>query len=558
MNNLLHALTCALVVLTLGACETPNDDMAAVGHAAPDRAEELVARFVPFRLTTEVDQLTQNQKKMIPLLIEAAGIMDALFFEQGFGPPVLAESLTMTDAQRQYFEMNYGPWDRVGGNAPFVENIGEKPLGANFYPADMSKGEFEQAIADSPRKEQAFKSLHTLIRRDASGDLVAIPYHEAFATQLSQAASKLREAAELADDPGLRTYLELRAEALVTDEYQQSDMAWMDMKDNRLDVVIGAIETYEDQLFGYKASFEAYVLVKDKEWRDRLSRYAALLPALQEGLPVAPTYKAERPGTDSDLNAYDAVYYAGRSNAGSKTIAINLPNDEVVQLEKGTRRLQLKNVIRAKFEHNLMPISGVLIDPSQRESITFDAFFENVMFHEVAHGLGIKNTIDGSATVRQALKEYYTTLEEGKADVLGLYMVNSLDAMGELGEVHEVHDNMVTFVASIFRSIRFGATSAHGRANLIRFNFFKEMNAFTRDPESGTYKVNPDQMLIAMEALSDKILRLQGDGDYEGAAAFIAQYEVVTPELQADLDRLAAAGIPVDVAFEQGVDVLGL
>jgi len=190
--------------------------------------------------------------------------------------------------------------------------------------------------------------------------------------------------------------------------------------------------------------------------------------------------------------------------------------------------------------------------------ISFDAFFENVMFHEVAHGLGIKNTLDGSATVRQALKEYYTTLEEGKADVLGLYMVNSLDAMGELGEVHDIHENMVTFVASIFRSIRFGATSAHGRANLIRFNFFKEMNAFTRDPESGTYKVNPDQMLIAMEALSDKILRLQGDGDYEGAAAFIAQYEVMTPELQTDLDRLAAAGIPVDVAFEQGVDVLGL
>lgn len=548
-----------MVVVTIGACRQADQEMEATEQSdTTDPAEALVNQFVSFTLTTDTDQLSESQKKMIPLLIDAAKVMDALFFQQSFGPPELAESLSMTDAQRRYFKMNYGPWDRVGGNAPFVEDVGEKPLGANLYPEDMTKEEFQEAIADSPRKERAFKSLYTLIRRDASGDLVAIPYHEAFSSQLELAASKLREAAALAEEPGLRRYLELRADALVSDEYQESDFAWMDMKDNGLDIVIGAIETYEDQLFGYKAGFEAYVLVKDKEWSERLSRYATLLPKLQEGLPVAPTYRAERPGSDSELNAYDAVYYAGESNAGSKTIAINLPNDEKVQLERGTRRLQLKNVIKAKFQHNLMPISDVLIDPSQREHIAFDAFFENTMFHEVAHGLGIKKTIDGSSTVRQALKEHYTTLEEGKADVLGLYMVNSLDSMGELGETHDVHDNMVTFVAGIFRSIRFGATSAHGRANLIRFNFFKEMNAFTRDPETGTYKVDPDRMLVAMEALSDKILRLQGDGDYEGASEFIAQYQVVKPELQTDLDRLQAAGIPVDVVFEQGVDVLGL
>lgn len=544
--------------MLLAACQQPNHDVEPSETGSTHPAEKLVAQFVPFALTTDTDQLTENQKKMIPLLIDAAKVMDGLFFQQSFGPRELAESLSMTEAQERYFKMNYGPWDRVGGNEPFVEGVGQKPLGANLYPVDMTKEEFQQAVADAPRKERAFKSLYTLIRRDATGNLVAIPYHEAFSQQLEVASSKLRKAAAMAEDPGLRRYLELRAEALVSDEYQESDFAWMEMKENRLDIVIGAIETYEDRLFGYKAGFSAYVLVKDKEWSDRLSRYATLLPVLQEGLPVAATYKAERPGTDSDLNAYDAVFYAGESNAGSKTIAINLPNDEKVQLEKGTRRLQLKNTIRAKFEHNLLPISEVLIDASQRGHITFDAFFENVMFHEVAHGLGIKNTIDGSSTVRQALKEHYTTLEEGKADVLGLYMVNSLDAMGELGETHDVHDNMVTFVASIFRSIRFGATSAHGRANLIRFNFFRERNAFVRDPATGTYKVNPDQMLLAMEALSDRILRFQGDGDYEGASEFIARYQVTAPELQADLDRLAAAGIPVDVVFEQGVDVLGL
>jgi hypothetical protein len=558
MKHKLNRLACALFIAIFGACQPASQDMDTAESETTDPAQMLVDQFVSFRLTTDLDLLSENEKKMIPLLIEAAKVMNGLFLEQSFGPPEMAATLEMTPAQRRYFEMNYGPWDRIGGNAPFVPGVGEKPLGANLYPVDMTKEEFEAAIEDSPRRERAFKSLYTLIRRDAEGGLVAIPYHEAFASQLALAAEKLREAAALAEDPGLKKYLELRAEALITDEYQPSDFAWMEMKDNGLDVVIGAIETYEDQLFGYKAGFEAYVLVKDREWSRRLARYATLLPTLQEGLPVTPTYKAERPGTDSELNAYDAVYYAGESNAGSKTIAINLPNDEEVQLEKGTRRLQLKNTIQAKFEHNLLPISEVLIDPAQRGHISFDAFFENTMFHEVAHGLGIKNTIDGTSTVRQALRELYTTLEEGKADVLGLYMVNSLNAMGELGETHDVHDNMVTFVASIFRSIRFGATSAHGRANLIRFNFFSEMGAFEKDPATGVYTVNPDRMLVAMEALSDKILRLQGDGDYEGAKAFIDQYQVVGPELQSDLDRLAEAGIPVDIVFEQGVDVLGL
>lgn len=556
MRNELSLLIYVLSLVLLPGCGLERS-----GESDPMRmnaAESLIAQFVPYRLTTDVDILTERERQMIPLLIEAAEIMNRLFLEQSFGPPELAQTIEMTSAERRYFQMNYGPWNRIGGNAPFIDGVGEKPLGANYYPADMTKAEFEAAIADSPRKERAFKDLYTLIRRDASGRLTSVPYHEAFATHLAAASSKLREAAELAEDPGLRRYLELRAAALLTDQYRDSDLAWMDMKENRLDIVIGPIEVYEDQLFGYKAGYTAYVLVKDLEWSRRLSRYAALLPSLQEGLPVPETYRAEIPGSNSDLNAYDAVYYAGESNAGTKTIAINLPNDEQVQIEKGTRRLQLKNTIRAKFEHNLLPISEVLIADDQRRHITFDAFFENTMFHEVAHGLGIKNTIDGNSTVRRAMKEYHSTLEEGKADVLGLYMVNSLHGMGELGETHNVTDNFITFTAGIFRSIRFGATSAHGRANLIRFNFFEEMGAFARDPESGTYRVDPDRTAEAMAALSERILRLQGDGDYEGAAAFVARYQVVGPQLQEDLDRLATAGIPIDVTFEQGVDVLGL
>jgi hypothetical protein len=263
------------------------------------------------------------------------------------------------------------------------------------------------------------------------------------------------------------------------------------------------------------------------------------------------------PGTDSDLNAYDVVYYAGHSNAGSKTIAINLPNDEEVQLTKGTRRLQLKNAMQAKFEKILHPISGVLIDESQRQHITFDAFFANTMFHEVAHGLGVKNTITGNGTVRESLLDYASSMEEGKADILGLYMVVRLHESGELGEI-DLRDNYVTMMAGLFRSIRFGASSAHGKANMVRFNFFKEYGAFVRDDETGTYRVDFTQMQAAMDALSETLLTLQGDGDYEGAKALTDGKGVIDDQLQQDLDRLTEANIPVDIRFLQGKEILGL
>jgi hypothetical protein len=329
------------------------------------------------------------------------------------------------------------------------------------------------------------------------------------------------------------------------------------MKDNPIDVVIGPIETYEDQLFGYKAAHEGLVLIKDREWSGRLSRYASMLPALQQALPVDARYRAEQPGTDSDLNAYDVVYYAGDANAGSKSIAVNLPNDEEVQLAKGTRRLQLKNAMRAKFDEILVPIADLLIAEEQREHVTFDAFFSNVMFHEVAHGLGIKNTVSGRGTVRESMKEQASALEEGKADVLGLWMVTRLHEQGELGDA-PLEDYYTTFLASIFRSVRFGAASAHGRANMARFNFFAEQGAFTRDPDSGRYRVDYEKMRAAMDSLSARILTSQGEGDYEGIVAFMEQYGSIAPQLQQDLDRVNEAGIPVDVVFEQGRSVLGL
>ncbi|HEU4680215.1 MAG TPA: hypothetical protein VFS51_00635, partial [Gemmatimonadales bacterium] len=479
---------------------------------------------------------------------------DDIFWRQAYGNRDSLLQSIEDEPTRRYAEINYGPWDRLDNNTPFVEGVGPKPKGAGFYPPDVTREEVEAAAAKSPAAGKALRSLYTLVRRDSSGSLVAVPYHTAYGNQVGLAVAKLREATQLAEG-GMRRYLELRARALETDEYPESDLAWLDMKDNTIEVVIGPIETYEDQLFGYKASNEAFVLIKDKEWSGRLARYAAMLPSLQSELPVQPAYKREKPGSDSDLNAYDAVYYAGDANAGSKTIAINLPNDEEVQLQKGTRRLQLKNVMQAKFDKILVPIADELVAKDQRRHINFDAFFSNVMFHEVAHGLGIKKTINGRGTVREALKDQAGALEEGKADILGLYMITKLHERGELKN-QDLNDNYVTFMAGIFRSVRFGASSAHGRANAAQFSFFQERAAFARDTSDGRYRVDLARMREAVDALAGQILRFQGDGDYQGVTTFMTQRGKLSPALQQDLARLGSKGIPVDVVFEQGPEVL--
>ncbi len=506
--------------------------------------------YAPVKLTTDVSQLSESEKSMIPLLIEASKIMDGLFWRQAYGDKSALMDKISDQETKEFAQINYGPWDRLADNQPFIEGVGPKPLGANFYPEDMSKEDFEQLTAADKT------SLYTLIQKAEDGSLVTVPYSEAYSAELLKASVLLKEAAQLADNKALQNYLELRAEALLTDDYYESDVAWMNMKDNGIDVIIGPIENYEDQLFGYKAAFEAYVLVKDKAWSQRLEKYASMLPDLQKGLPVAKEYKAETPGSKSQLNAYDVVYYAGDCNAGSKTIAVNLPNDEKIQLEYGTRRSQLKNAMRAKFDQIMLPVTDMLIHESQRKHVTFDAFFGNTMFHEVAHGLGIKETINGKGTVREALKEQASALEEGKADILGLYMVTSLFEQGEIKE-GEIMDNYVTFLAGIFRSVRFGAASAHGKANMLRFNYFKEKGAFTKDAE-GTYSVDFEKMQTAMNDLSALILQLQGNGDYDAVVKLMEEKGKIMPELQADLERLSSSGIPVDIVFEQGVEVLGL
>ena len=544
----LTGLVLAIIIFT--GCNSNKQEIAST-QPEPEisHGEKLMQKYVTVRLTADVSKLTENEKIVISKLIEAGQIMNDIFWYSAYGDKDSLLSTIEDKNLRKFAEINYGPWDRLDNNRPFIEGAGEKPAGANYYPADMTKEEFENAEIEDKT------GLYNFIRRGEDGKLMSIPYREMFSEEIQRVSSLLSECAEFTENKEFQNYLNLRAKALLSDDYQESDFAWMDMKSNHIEVVIGPIENYEDQLFGYKAAHETFVLIKDLEWSERLAKYAAFLPELQKGLPVDEKYKSEMPGTDADLNAYDVVYYAGDCNAGSKTIAINLPNDEEVQLSKGTRRLQLKNAMRAKFDKILVPISENLIAEKQRNHITFDAFFANTMFHEVAHGLGIKKTIDGSKTVRQALLEHSSALEEGKADVLGLYMITQLHKKGEIDG--ELNDYYVTFLASIFRSVRFGASSAHGKANMIRFNFFNEMGAFEKNAD-GYYVVNFEKMQDAMNSLSNKILTLQGNGDYSGVADLVSTSGVIGENLQADLDRLSDMGIPVDIIFEQGAEVLGL
>jgi hypothetical protein len=541
-----------LIISFLGACQntretktetTQNTEMVTIADKINEYAE--------VKLTADLAGLSPKEQQIISLLIDAAKIADEIFWQQAFGDRKAVLDTILDDKVRTFFEINYGPWERLNGNKPFVKGFGEKPAGANFYPADMSKEDFENL------KDPEKLSLYTLIKRDKEGKLYVEPYHKAYKEQVDQIVTLLNQAAGLAENPSLKKYLTLRAKAIQTDNYFESDMAWMDLKDNNIDFVLGPIETYDDALYGYKASWESYILVKDKEWSNKLARFAKLMPQLQKALPVDEKYKKEVPGSSSEISVYDAVYYAGDCNSGSKTIAINLPNDKKVNELKGSRKLQLKNSMKYKFDKIMVPIANILIAEDQRKNISFDAFFENVMFHEVGHALGISKTITSGKLVTQALSDQYSALEEGKADIMGLYIVTKLYEMGELKKA-DLLDNYVTFMAGIFRSVRFGASSAHGKANMVRFYEFEEVGAFTRDEKTGTYRVNFEKMKEAMNNLTRKIITIQGDGNYEAAKNLITDKGFIRDELKSDLERIAQAGIPKDVIFQQGKMVLGL
>ena len=514
--------------------------------------QQKVDEYAEFELKSDLIQnLSANEKELVKIFIEIGKVMDEIYWDEYFGNANRASLDTISDpAIRAFANIQYGAWDRLDSERPFIPGYGERPAGCNFYPVDMTKEEFD-ALKD-PLKN----SEYSVIRRDSEGKLFALPYHEAYKEQLAKVDALLEKAIALAENPGLKKYLEARREAFKTDDYFNSDMVWMDMKDSKLDFVVGPIENYDDGINGLKCSHEAFVLIKDEQWSNDLSKFAALLPEMQKLLPCDPKYKKEVPGTDCDINVYDVVYYAGDCNAGSKTIAINLPNDERVQLKKGSRRLQLKNAMQAKFDNIMVPIAQLMVCPEQVDSVTFNAFFGNTCYHEVAHGLGIKNTVTGRGPCRQALGAQYSAWEEAKADVCGLFLTEQLIERGLITNT-TVNQNYITFIAGILRSVRFGATEAHGVANIMCYNFFEKAGAFTRNAD-GKYVINVEKAREAARAWAALIIAMEGEGDMAAAKAYSDQNGKIGTALQKDLDAIRDANIPRDIVYKQGAEVLGL
>lgn len=589
-------------------------------------SQELAQRLSSYKrvtLTTDTSLLSAAERKCLTHMIKAAEYADAIFWKQAIGPKEEFLSSIKDTNQRKFAAINYGPWDRLNNDKPFISGYGVKPAGAQFY----VEGFTTKLVKDTLLLRDVL-SPYTLIKKyempkppppmkpgaDAmpmdpmdmelpnpgmpmegtDGQQYAIQkYSEAYRKEIMKIVMHLNEAAQAieGEDKEFAEYLRMRSGGLMMDDYIMSDIQWLGLK-SHLDIVIGPIENYEDKLTGQKTSYESYVLVRDMEWGKRLEKYVAMLPSLQAGLPVEPKYKPVlNSGSDasaageiiqkdgfppmqkpaqamSSLAVFDVVYYGGDCNSGSKTIAVNLPNDETIQENFGTRRSQLKNTMKAKFDHIVVPISKLVIAPEQQKHITFDAFFNNVMFHEVAHGLGVKYVVSGSdksnasdkssKTIREALGVHYSALEECKADVLGLYMVTELFDKKELGG--KLDDYYVTFVASVFRSVRFGASSAHGKANMITFNTLLERGAIVYSASStgGYYTVNVAKMRSAIAVLAGSLLQVQGDGDPVKAADMLQSMGNIREGLAADLNRIEAAAIPVDLVFDQGISTLGL
>lgn len=532
--------------LLLGAATFATTMSCTQQKESPMKAK--VEEFAPVELKSDLASgLNDKEKELVKIFFQIGKITDDLFWKQTFGDKSLLD--TISDRYAKDFVMiHYGVWDRLDNNKPFIEGYGEKLPMCNYYPHDITLEEFN-AFEDENKD-----SWYTVIRRNDDGSLKSVWYHEEYAEEIGQICALLEKAVALAENPGLKNYLEKRIEAFKTDDYLASDLAWMDMKDSKIDFVTGPIESYDDKFRETKTSYESFILLKDEERSKDLAKFVSMLPALQKELPCAPEYKTFVPGTSSDLNVYDVVFYAGDCNAGSKTIAINLPNDDRVHALKGTRRLQLRNSMKAKFDKILMPIGELIVTPEQQKYLNFDAFFWNVTFHEVAHGLGVKQTINGKGSVDAAMGTEKTSWEEAKADILGLFMVTKLVEMGEITNITS-EDAIATYIAGILRSVRFGAASSHGKANMMCFNYMEKAGAFTRD-DKGQYVIDFEKAKEAMNGWAALILKTQGDGDVEFATKYRAENGNITPALQADLDKINNAGIPRDIRFIQGVDVL--
>jgi hypothetical protein len=509
--------------------------------------------FAPTVITTDVSGLSARDRRALTKVVEAARLLDPLFLRQVWsGNAALLRKLEQdkTPAGRErlhYFKINNGPWSRLDGNEPFIEGVPrEKPAGGNFYPDDITKDEFNswaQGLSGDER-ERALGFFYT-IRRDASGKLKVVPYSEEYREYLEPAAKLLREAAALTSNETLRNFLNKRADAFASNDYYASDVAWMEL-DAPLEVTIGPYETYEDELFSYKAAFEAYVTLRDEAESQKLARFSQYLQELEDHLPIDARYRNPKLGAASPIRVVNELFASGEGNSGVQTAAYNLPNDERVVQEKGSKRVMLKNVQEAKFEQTLIPISKVVLAPMNQRDVSFEAFFTHILAHELMHGLGPHNiTVNGTeTTVRKQLKELSSALEEAKADITGLWALQYLIDKGVVDKKME-RAMYTTFLASAFRSVRFGINEAHGKGIALQFNYLLDEGAFHFNEKTGRVGVNPDKIKDAVRKLTHDIMTIQAEGSYEKAKAMLDKYGIIRPQMQKLLDQMGS--VPVDI-----------
>jgi hypothetical protein len=559
----------ALAAMLLAAVAATASEIDVNRHLPHDQLQAQISRYAQVEITYDEQVLSEPERLALAKLVQAGAVMDEIFLRQVWeGNETLRRQLVEkmgTDAENKglwrdlyhFYRINFGPWNRLEHDVPFVGNL-EKPAGAGYYPEGLTKEEFESFCEDNPDLDEAMRGFFTKIEWGEDGALIPVPYSEAYADLLSRAASLLNEAADILVDPSnrelirdadyatLATFLRARADAFASNDYFQSDMDWMDVRENIIDVTIGPYEVYEDGLNGYKAAFEAFIAIRNPGDSAELTDLKGYLPAMERNLPIPDEHKNMNRGTESPISVVDVVFVGGDSKAGVQTIAFNLPNDERVREAKGSKKVMLKNISRAKYDTILLPIADEVLDPAQRESVNFHSYFTNVLMHELAHGLGPGTIMkDGEeTTVSRELKTLYAPLEEAKADIMGLYNKEYLAQQGYIDRT-ELERSYACFLPGFFRAIRFGTHEAHGKANLIEYNYLKELGAITLDEQTDRYHVHMDRMPEAVRKLTRDLTMIQALGDYAGAEAFLEKYGQVAPELERQLEKLT--DIPTDI-----------
>jgi hypothetical protein len=544
--NMRKKTICLLLTLTMTAV------VYAQRTQPVDSLSAKIRRFAPTTLTANTASLSPNDRQALLKIVAAAKLYDALYLRQIWsGNEALLEKLQADQSplgrlRLHYFMINKGPWSQLDAHEPFVEGVPPRPPQANFYPADMTRDEFNAWLNTlSPEDKEKATGYFYVIRRDAAGKLKTVPYSEEYREFLSPAAKLLREAAALTTNPTLKDFLNKRATAFGSNDYYDSDVAWMDL-DAPIDVTIGPYETYEDELFGYKAAFEAYVTLRDEAESAKLKKFSQYLQEIENNLPIDPRYRNPKLGAASPIRVVNEVFSSGEGNSGVQTAAFNLPNDERVVKEKGSKRIMLKNVQDAKFNKTLIPISRVVLDPRQQKDLAFDAFFTHILMHELMHGLGPHNiTVDGRATtVRLQLKDQYSAIEEAKADMTGLWALQYLIDKGAIDQSMQ-RTLYTTNLASMFRSVRFGITEAHGRGVAMQFNYLTDEGAIKFNDKAGTFSVDEAKIRDAVRKLTNELLTIEAEGSYEKAKALLDKYSVIRPQMKSAFDKLN--DVPVDI-----------